>query len=69
MLTDCVSRLQMVMPGGDAYGSNVSYFGPALVTAVQSGLVPESRLDDMATRILSSWYVHCRCSATYAQGV
>ncbi|KAG8874243.1 hypothetical protein FRB98_008582 [Tulasnella sp. 332] len=49
--------LDMVMPGGDAYGSNISYFGPALVEAVQAGLVPESRLDDMATRILSSWYL------------
>ncbi|KAG9032819.1 hypothetical protein FRB95_000985 [Tulasnella sp. JGI-2019a] len=49
--------LDMVMPGGAAYGETISYFGPALVSAVQAGLVPESRLDDMATRILSSWYL------------
>lgn len=34
-----------------------SYFGPALVTAVGNGQVAQSRLDDMATRILAGWYV------------
>ncbi|THH07422.1 hypothetical protein EW145_g3390 [Phellinidium pouzarii] len=49
--------LDMSMPGETAEGSNVSYFGPALVSAVQSGEVPESRIDDMATRILAAWYL------------
>ena len=40
----------MDMPGGD------SFFGSALLNAVQSGVVPESRIDDMATRILAAWY-------------
>ena len=47
----------MVMPGPAEYGGNVSYFGPALVNAVNSGQVPTSRLDDMATRILAAYYV------------
>ncbi len=47
----------MVMPGSAFYGSNVSYFGPALVNAVNSGQVPVSRLNDMATRILAAYYV------------
>ena len=47
----------MVMPGATVYGGNVSYFGPALVNAVNSGQVPVSRLNDMATRILAAYYV------------
>src|SRR5258708_21754273 len=47
----------MVMPGATVYGGNVSYFGPALVNAVNSGRVPVSRLNDMATRILAAYYV------------
>ncbi|KAA1468626.1 glycoside hydrolase family 3 protein [Dentipellis sp. KUC8613] len=49
--------LDMTMPGDTATNSGVSYFGPALVSAVQSGAVPESRIDDMATRILAAWYL------------
>ncbi|TFY82692.1 hypothetical protein EWM64_g1318 [Hericium alpestre] len=49
--------LDMTMPGDTADGSGVSYFGPALVSAVQSGAVPESRITDMATRILAAWYL------------
>ncbi|KAF8328930.1 glycoside hydrolase family 3 protein [Cantharellus anzutake] len=49
--------LDMVMPGASFYSGNVSYFGPALIDAVNSGQVPSSRLDDMATRILAAFYV------------
>ncbi|KAG8864203.1 hypothetical protein FRB96_006024 [Tulasnella sp. 330] len=49
--------LDMVMPGEETDGGSVSYFGPALVAAVNSGAVPESRIDDMATRILAAWYL------------
>lgn len=49
--------LDMVMPGDNSYNSGVSYFGPALQTAVNNGQVAQSRLDDMATRILASWYL------------
>ncbi|KAG9018156.1 hypothetical protein FRB90_012064 [Tulasnella sp. 427] len=49
--------LDMVMPGDDTYASGVSNFGPRLIAAVNNGTVPQSRLDDMATRILASWYL------------
>jgi len=49
--------LDMVMPGETAYGTGVSYFGPALLSAVNNGQVPLSRINDMATRILASWYL------------
>ncbi len=43
------------MPG-DNFGNNVFLWGSALTSAVSSGSVPQSRLDDMCTRILASWY-------------
>ncbi|KAG8916060.1 hypothetical protein FRC00_000633, partial [Tulasnella sp. 408] len=49
--------LDMVMPGDNSYNSGVSYFGPALQTAVNNGQVSQARLTDMATRILASWYL------------
>ena len=41
--------LDMVMPDGDYWGDN-------LTEAIKNGSVAESRLDDMVTRILASWY-------------
>ncbi|OIW32664.1 glycoside hydrolase family 3 protein [Coniochaeta ligniaria NRRL 30616] len=42
--------LDMAMPGpGSFWGSN-------LTMAVNNGSVPESRIDDMATRIIATWY-------------
>ncbi|SJL05953.1 related to Probable beta-glucosidase L [Armillaria ostoyae] len=49
--------LDMTMPGDTFFGSGVSYFGPALISAVNQGTVPEARIDDMATRILAAWYL------------
>ncbi|KAF8308382.1 beta-glucosidase [Clavulina sp. PMI_390] len=49
--------LDMVMPGESVYGGSTSYFGPALLSAVNSGSVPLSRLQNMATRVLASWYL------------
>ncbi|KDR85197.1 hypothetical protein GALMADRAFT_218281 [Galerina marginata CBS 339.88] len=37
--------------------AGTTYFGSVLVSAVQSGSVPQSRVDDMATRILAGWYL------------
>lgn len=45
----------MTMPG-DGFGDNKFLWGAALTSAVSSGQVPQSRLDDMVTRILSAWY-------------
>ncbi|KAI8629952.1 beta-glucosidase M [Xylariaceae sp. FL1651] len=39
----------MVMPNSDLWGDE-------LVKAVKNGSVPEARLDDMATRVIASWY-------------
>ncbi|KAG7100012.1 hypothetical protein E1B28_001799 [Marasmius oreades] len=49
-----LSGLDMDMPGSG--GPNNSFFGGTLVNAVQNGSVPMSRVTDMATRILASWY-------------
>ncbi|PHH81329.1 hypothetical protein CDD82_1030 [Ophiocordyceps australis] len=45
-----LAGLDMAMPHGD------SYWGKKLVEAVNNGSVPESRIDDMATRIMTTWY-------------
>ncbi|TFK40959.1 glycoside hydrolase family 3 protein [Crucibulum laeve] len=49
--------LDMTMPGDITFNSGTTYFGSALVSAVQSGTVPQSRIDDMALRILAAWYL------------
>ncbi|CDO72401.1 Glycoside Hydrolase Family 3 protein [Trametes cinnabarina] len=49
--------LDMTMPGDTTLGSGQTYFGQNLVNAVQSGQVPEARIDDLATRILAAWYL------------
>ncbi|KAI0757179.1 beta-glucosidase [Daedaleopsis nitida] len=49
--------LDMTMPGDTTINSGQTYFGQNLVSAVQSGQVSESRIDDMATRILAAWYL------------
>ena len=50
------SGLDMSMPGSDYNGGSI-YWGPALTSAISSGSVPQSRLDDMVTRILAAWYM------------
>ncbi|KAJ8105313.1 hypothetical protein ONZ43_g7476 [Nemania bipapillata] len=45
-----LAGLDMVMPSGSAFWAG------NLTTAVNNGSVPESRLDDMATRILATWF-------------
>ncbi|KAF7351870.1 Glycoside hydrolase family 3 protein [Mycena venus] len=53
-----MSGLDMTMPGGPVSAdSNSSFFGDNLIAAVQNGSVPESRIDDMVTRILGAWYL------------
>lgn len=41
--------------GSLSLDGTTSYFGSALLSAVNSGTVPMSRLNDMATRVLASW--------------
>lgn len=45
-----LAGLDMAMPLGNIY------WGKSLVEAVQNGSVAESRVDDLATRILTMWY-------------
>ena len=44
------------MPGDIVFGTGSSYFGLALAGYVTAGIIPRSRVDDMATRILAAWY-------------
>ncbi|AEO58343.1 glycoside hydrolase family 3 protein [Thermothelomyces thermophilus ATCC 42464] len=48
--------MDMTMPGSDFNGGTILW-GPQLDSAVNSGRVPKSRLDDMVERILAAWYL------------
>ncbi|KAM0691525.1 hypothetical protein Q7P36_010296 [Cladosporium allicinum] len=48
--------LDMEMPGNVSVLYGESYFGTPLLQAVENGSVPMARLDDMATRIMKSYY-------------
>lgn len=52
-----LAGLDMTMPGDITFGSGTTYFGNNLVQAVNNGQVPSSRVDDMAIRILTPWYL------------
>ncbi|PHH67458.1 hypothetical protein CDD81_72 [Ophiocordyceps australis] len=45
-----LAGLDMAMPHGDLF------WGKKLVQAVNNGSIPESRINDMATRIITTWY-------------
>ncbi|KAB8292162.1 hypothetical protein EYC80_007905 [Monilinia laxa] len=47
--------MDMSMPG-DHFGDNNFLWGTNLLNAVTGGTVPQTRLDDMAVRILAAWY-------------
>lgn len=49
-VASALAGLDMVMPSGS------EYWGDSLVSAVQNGSVSAARLDDMATRIVATWY-------------
>ncbi|OBZ74882.1 putative beta-glucosidase L [Grifola frondosa] len=51
-----VAGLDMSMPGDITFGSGTSYFGANLTAFVLNGTIAESRVDDMAERILAGWY-------------
>jgi beta-glucosidase len=59
-----MTGLDMTMPGDISFGSN-SYFGANLTAYVENGTIPEARVDDMATRILASWYLLGQDSPDY----
>ncbi|KAJ3711748.1 glycoside hydrolase family 3 protein [Lentinula raphanica] len=51
-----ITGLDMTMAGDITLGSHTTFWGPNLTAYVENGTIPESRVDDMATRILASWY-------------
>ncbi|OAX34984.1 glycoside hydrolase family 3 protein [Rhizopogon vinicolor AM-OR11-026] len=51
-----VAGLDMTMPGDITFDSGTSYFGQNLTNYVMNGTISETRLDDMATRIIAAWY-------------
>jgi len=53
------------MPGDISFGSGDSYFGANLTAYAHNGTIPESRVDDMAIRILASWYFVHQDSPSY----
>ncbi|CUM55871.1 uncharacterized protein AC631_05369 [Debaryomyces fabryi] len=55
-VSSALSGLDMNMPG-DNMISEGSYFGGNLTQAVLNGTIPEDKLNDMATRILASYFV------------
>ncbi|KAH7344459.1 glycoside hydrolase family 3 protein [Rhizoctonia solani] len=55
--TSVNAGLDMTMPGDITLGSGTTYFGSNLVNSVNSGQVSQSRIDDLATRILAAWYL------------
>jgi beta-glucosidase-like glycosyl hydrolase len=57
--------LDMTMPGDITFNSGTSYFGANLTAFVQNQTIPEARVDDMATRILASWYLLEQDSPNY----
>ena len=60
-----MTGLDMTMPGDIIFDSNTSYFGANLTAYVENGTIPEARVDDMATRILASWYLLGQDSPDY----
>ncbi|KAI0753721.1 glycoside hydrolase superfamily [Fomes fomentarius] len=52
-----VAGLDMSMPGDITFSSHTSWFGANLTAFVQNGTIAESRVDDMAQRIIAGWYL------------
>ncbi|PQE04926.1 glycosyl hydrolase family 3 n terminal domain-containing protein [Rutstroemia sp. NJR-2017a BBW] len=56
-VASALAGLDMTMPGdGLRWADGKSLWGPELTKAVLNGSLPISRLHDMATRIVASWY-------------
>lgn len=52
-----LAGMDMLMPGdGNDFSDGASWFGKNLTIAVLNGTLPESRLNDMAVRIIAAWY-------------
>ncbi|KDR78168.1 hypothetical protein GALMADRAFT_224540 [Galerina marginata CBS 339.88] len=62
-----VTGLDMSMPGEIGFKSHTSYWGSNLTAFINNGTIPVNRLDDMATRILASWYFLGQDDPNYPQ--
>lgn len=51
-----LAGLDMTMPGDTGFDSGQSFWGPNLTLSIINGTVPEWRLDDAATRIMTAYY-------------
>ncbi|KAF8260207.1 glycoside hydrolase superfamily [Lactarius quietus] len=60
-----ITGLDMTMPGDITFDSGTSYFSGNLTAYVQNGTIPETHVDDMATRILAGWYFLGQDSPSY----
>ena len=57
-VNSALSGLDMTMPGSDfSTPAGSIFWGSNLAKALDNGAVPQSRLDDMVTRILAAWYL------------
>ncbi|KAK1634842.1 glycosyl hydrolase family 3 N terminal domain-containing protein [Colletotrichum phormii] len=56
-LSSANSGLDLEMPGNVSAAAGASYFGDSLLDAVNSGLVSAERLGDMATRVLTPYFL------------
>ncbi|KAG6862792.1 hypothetical protein C0991_010162 [Blastosporella zonata] len=53
------------MPGDVTFDSGTTYFGDNITAYVNNGTIQESRVDDMATRILAGWYFLGQDNSSY----
>lgn len=64
-VASALAGLDLSMPGGTSccdFNVTASFWGPNLTEAVHNGSVPRTRLDDMATRVLSgTYFLHQDC--------
>ncbi|KAJ0319983.1 hypothetical protein COL5a_009892 [Colletotrichum fioriniae] len=56
-LSSANSGLDLEMPGNASAAAGTSYFGDSLLDAVNGGLVSADRLNDMATRVLTPYFL------------
>jgi beta-glucosidase len=52
-----LAGLDMTMPGDVTFDSGTTYFGQNLVNEVNNGTISAARVVDMATRILTPWFL------------
>ncbi|PSR70416.1 hypothetical protein PHLCEN_2v13667 [Hermanssonia centrifuga] len=60
-----VAGLDMTMPGDITFSSGTSWWGQNLTDFVNNGTIAASRVEDMAERILSSWFLLGQDSSQY----